>query len=164
MPGEPGPIRTQVAQQRAKWRNRALSGAAAGGSRSAVQEVAQSADNEPHTQPLPINHPPKGPELDNTDLCPPGLRAPSFWHVAGPTRSIAGVLESYGALEQRISQELDEEGALRGVKPPSLGRTNVVRWRSCPHWGRKPPTGAGYPPLGQANYLPQCTVTCPNAL
>ena len=32
-----------------------------------VQEVAQSAYNEPHTQPLPINHPHKGPELDNTD-------------------------------------------------------------------------------------------------
>ena len=39
-----------------------------------------------------------------------------------------------------------KRGALRGVKPPSLGRTNVVRWRSDAHWGRKPPPGP--PPFG----------------
>ena len=54
-------------------------------------------------------------------------RAPGFWRVAGPARSVARVLESYDALEQRISQELDEEGEHWGRKPPSLGRTNVVR-------------------------------------
>ena len=30
-------------------------------------------------------------------------------------------------------------------------------------WGRKPRIGAGQPALGQANSLPQCTVSCPNA-
>ena len=35
--------------------------------------------------------------------------------------------------------------------------------RNGGHWGRKPPTGAGYGALGQVNNLPQCTVTCPNA-
>ena len=64
----------------------------------------------------------------------------------GAARSVAGVLESYGALEQRLSQGLDEEGEHWGRKPPSLGRTNVVRWRSDARWGRKPPPGP--PPFG----------------
>ena len=41
----------------------------------------------------------------------------------------------------------------RGRKPPTVN----------PHRGRLIPIGAGNHPLGQANNLPQCTVTYPNA-
>ena len=41
----------------------------------------------------------------------------------------------------------------RGRKPPVVS----------PHWGRLIPIGAGNHSLGQANNLPQCTVTYPNA-
>ena len=41
----------------------------------------------------------------------------------------------------------------RGRKPPVVS----------PHWGRLIPIGAGNHSLGQANNLPQCTVTYPDA-
>ena len=41
----------------------------------------------------------------------------------------------------------------RGRKPPTVS----------PHWGRLTPIGAGNHSLGQANNLPQCAVTYPNA-
>ena len=62
----------------------------------------------------------------------------------------------------RLGREdaLGQETTHWGRKPPEEAYTHTARCTSC----EKPsPIGAGNHPLGQANNLPQCTVTYPNA-
>ena len=105
-----------------------------------------------------------------SDTGPPARPALLRVHWAAGRTLVPGA-PHIGALEQRLSQGLDEVGEHWGRKLPSLGRTNVVRWRSDAHWGRKPPPGpppfghwvALGPALGQENTYWGRLITCPNA-
>ena len=66
------------------------------------------------------------------------------------SRSVAGVLESYGSLEQRISQELDEAGSIEGretAQPRAAQRRQVALGpalgQETTYWSRLPAIGAG---------------------
>ena len=57
-----------------------------------------------------------------------------------------------------------DHSALRDKGTSSASTSPARSWANVgPHWGRKQRVGAGNRSLGQANNLPQCRLTCPNA-
>ena len=57
-----------------------------------------------------------------------------------------------------------DHSALRDKGTSSASTSPARSWANAgPHWGRKRRVGAGNGSLGQANNLPQCRLTCPNA-
>ena len=57
-----------------------------------------------------------------------------------------------------------DHSALRDKGTSSASTSPARSWANAdPHWGRKQRVGAGNRSLGQANNLPQCRLTCPNA-